>query len=88
MHQVGDSEGVDCAGAGRGGAGDAPERPGDGVEERGLAVAVVPAEAGNVDALEVQGRHVVAVAHEVVDAESEGDQWWRLAGLMIRLLMG
>ena len=52
VYQVGHSERVDSAGAGGSGAGYAPERPGDGVEEGGLAVSVVPAEACDVDAIE------------------------------------
>ena len=52
----------------------APEGPGNAIEEGRLAMAVVAAEAGDVDGLQVQLRDVVPVAHEVLDAELEGYQ--------------
>ena len=45
----------------------APESPGNGVEEGGLAVAVSTAKAGDADAGEVEGGDVVAVAEEVLE---------------------
>ena len=45
----------------------APEGPGYGVEEGGLAVAVSTAKAGDADAGEVEGGDVVAVAEEVLE---------------------
>ena len=53
-------------------AGAAPEGPGHGVEEGGLAVAVVAGEACDLDALQVE-LDGVAVAEEVLDAESQRD---------------
>ncbi|MBT9149826.1 MAG: hypothetical protein DDT28_01263 [Dehalococcoidia bacterium] len=42
-----------------------PEGPGHGIEQSGFAVAVIAAEASDVDAGKIQRRGVVAVAHEV-----------------------
>jgi len=65
--------GAEAAGADGHAADAAPEGPGDGVQEGGLAVAVVAAEADDVEALQVQGLAWVAVAHEVVEGQAEGD---------------
>ena len=51
-----------------------PQYPGDGVEQGGLAVAVLTAQARHVDALQLQRGDVVPVAHEVLDGESQWDQ--------------
>ena len=45
-----------------------PQRPGDGVKQRRFAVAVVPRQAREVDAAEVE-HLLLAVAHEVREAE-------------------
>ena len=79
VHEVGHTKRIYRAGARWSGARDAPERPCDRIEQSGLAVPVVAAEAGDVNALEVQRRHIVAVAHEVFDAEPDGDQGVGLA---------
>ena len=54
------------------GAGFAPQRPGHGVNNRRLAVAVIAGEAGEMDAGKVQRRDIVPVAHEVTQAEFDG----------------
>src|SRR5579885_1713312 len=48
----------------------APHRPGDRVEQRRLAVAVLAAEAGHADARQVERRTAFAVAEDVVTVES------------------
>ncbi|MBA7710125.1 hypothetical protein ES703_119056 [subsurface metagenome] len=51
----------------------APERPGYGVDESRLAVAVVAGDAGGVDAVEVERGHVVPVGHEVAQRQLDGN---------------
>ena len=53
-------------------AGPAPQRPGDGIQQRRLAVTVVARQASQVDATEIE-RLLVAVAHEVGETEFEWD---------------
>ena len=47
------------------GPGLSPQCPGHGIDQRRLAVAVVPADAGGVNTIEIQGGYVVPVAHEI-----------------------
>ena len=49
----------------------APEGPGNGVEKGRFAVAVVAREAGGGDGGEIEGRHVLPVAHEIPQAQAE-----------------
>ena len=51
----------------------APQRPGHGVDESRLAVAVVAGDAGGVDAVEVERGHVVPVGHEVAQRQLDGN---------------
>jgi len=53
-------------------AGPAPERPGHRVQQRGLAVAVVARETGEVNAGEIEALFL-AIAHEVVEFEFMGN---------------
>ena len=57
------------------GAGLAPKRPRDGIQKRGLAVAVVAAQAGHVDALKVQRGGVVTIRKKVSYRETYGYQF-------------
>ncbi len=54
-------------------SGAAPQRPGDGVQQRGFAVAVVAAEHGDVDALEAEGLVDLRIRHEVSDVQRQRD---------------
>ena len=54
-------------------AGLAPDGPGDGVQERALALAVAAREAGDVEAREVERLRALAVGEEVAELETNGD---------------
>ncbi len=51
----------------------APQRPGDRVQQRGLAVAVIAGQAGHMDAGKVQRLVDIRVAHEVAHREAQRD---------------
>ena len=57
-----------------------PQGPRDAVKKGRLAVPVVPAETRHVDALEIERRGLVAIAHEVLHGEFQRDQYAGLLG--------
>ena len=59
------------------GPGLSPKAPGHRVQQRRFAVSVGPAEAGDVHAAKIQGRHVIAVTEEVANGQFEGDHFIR-----------
>ena len=50
----------------------APERPGNGVDDSRLAVAVIAGETGEMDTVELQRRYVITVAHEITQFQPDG----------------
>src|SRR5207247_2275969 len=60
-------------------AGAAPERPGHGREQRRLARAVLPGQAGQLDAAKIEDWRLVLIAHEIANAQAQGDHRGALA---------
>ena len=50
-----------------------PQRPSDSVQKRRLAMSVIAAKARHMDAVEAKRRHILAVAHKVLQGETKGD---------------
>ncbi len=50
-----------------------PQRPGNGIEQRRFAVAIVAREAGSREAGKIQRWGVLAITHEVVESQTERD---------------
>ena len=51
----------------------APQAPGDGIQQRRLAVPVVPTQTGDMDALKIQRGHIIAVTKKVANGQFEGN---------------